>query len=540
VHDSISISIDEIFHEWSYPETPGGSVTIVQDGKIIFMKGFGSADLEMSVPVGPSTKFYLASISKQFTGYCIANLIVAEKLSLDDDIREYIPEMQSFQDPVRIRDLVFQKSGLRDLYGLLPLTGFHLNDHLSNSEVLNMLYKQEGLNFPTGDKWQYSNSNYFLLGEIVKRVTGISLAEWAEKNVFTPLGMKNTYFVDSIGLIVPDRAKSYHQDRDGSFSNDPFLDVTVGHTGLYSTAEDMSKWLIHLHHMIKNGDPVLEIMLQTDTLNNGDEMNSYSFGLFKSSNNAIQYWHRGSLFGYKSIISYYPEQDFGLVILGNVQSFNRIRYAREITRLFYPDLVARRTEQAIHSPVPDSFVNTGIHIDPKILKKYEGNYVVDPMTVYVVCVRNDLIFLYEVGDSDTTRLIAIAPDQFRNDENSLLVSFFEDNEGLVDSMCYQTATLKATCTKANILSSPQEDEIVGNYYNGELEIYVTIEKNEDYLVAGNPRLGKFELYSTFENEFRCNHDFFSYISFYRGVSEHIEGFLLEGFSVSNIKFVKRE
>ncbi|HUU38465.1 MAG TPA: serine hydrolase domain-containing protein [Candidatus Desulfaltia sp.] len=240
--DSLALKIDAVFKEWDAPHSPGGAIAIVKDSELIFIKGYGCADLEHSVGVTPSTKFYMASISKQFVGYCVAGLIHDGKLTLNDDLRKYIPETPSFQRTIKVGDLVYQKSGLRDLYGLLPLTGFHLNGHVANADVLKIFSKQEGLNFLPGDEWEYSNTNYLLLAEIIKRITGESVKNWAEKVIFGPLNMKSTFFVDSIETLIPGRANSYHQNKDGSFSNDPFLDVTVGHTGLYSTAEDMAKW----------------------------------------------------------------------------------------------------------------------------------------------------------------------------------------------------------------------------------------------------------------------------------------------------------
>ena len=143
--DSIEPKIDNIFKEWNFPDSPGGAIAIVHGGKVIFMKGYGSADLEMSIPMTPETKLYLASLSKQFTGYCIAKLIIDSKLSLNDNMRKYIPEMSQFQKKIQIRDLVYQKSGLRDFLGLKPLIGFHIHGYLSNKEVLNILYKQKDL-----------------------------------------------------------------------------------------------------------------------------------------------------------------------------------------------------------------------------------------------------------------------------------------------------------------------------------------------------------------------------------------------------------
>jgi len=537
--DSLGLKIDTVFAEWKYPQSPGGAIAIVKDGRLIFMKGYGCADLENAVAMTPSTKVYMASISKQFTGYCVARLIGDGKLNLNDDIRKYIPEMQSFGHAIKVKDLVYHKSGLRDLYGLLPLTGFRLNGCLSNDDVLKVLYKQRDLNFLPGAEWEYSNTNYFFLAEIVKRITRESLKTWAERVIFEPLGMKNTLFVDSIETLVPLRAKSYHQNRDGSFSNDPFLDVTVGHTGLYSTAEDMSKWLLHLRDLYRRKDPLLAMMLHTDTLINGRAIDNYSFGLFKTSQKAMHYWHRGSLFGFKSMLSYYPEDDFGLVILGNVQTFNRIRYAREVTRLLHP-AIAQESPVVQTAPVlNDSLKNKQILVDPSTLRKYEGSYALDSMTVYMVRVRDHSLSIAEVRSSRTTDLVPISENEFRNHENSLLISFSENNQGVVEKMTYQTSSTKATGVRAKVLSYAQEQEIIGEYYNDELEISIRIEKTPRGLEASNLALGKIDLYPTVEDQFRCDHDFFSCIILHRNANKNIDGFLMDGFRVRKLEFVKR-
>jgi CubicO group peptidase (beta-lactamase class C family) len=536
--DSLESTIDSIFKDWKYPNTPGGVIAVVHDSKILFMKGYGCADLENAALMTPSTKLYLASISKQFTGYCIAKLILNGKLSLDDNVRTYIPEMRLITHTIKIRDLVYQKSGLRDLYGLLPLTGSRLNDWFSNDDVLRILYKQHDLNFMPGDEWEYSNTNYLLLAEIVKRITGESIKRWAEKHIFVPLQMLNTGYVDSIETLIPFRANSYHQNRDGSFSNDPFLDVTVGHTGLYSTAEDMSKWLLHIRNLSRREDSLLTLMLKSDTLNDGNEIANYSFGFFKSSNKAPQYWHRGSLFGFKSIISYYPKQDFGLVIMGNVQTFDRRKYAREVTRLFYPEVVPDGPIAQPDSVFEGAIKKKRFMIDSGTLKKHAGNYVVDPMTVYRVEIQSDALSIWEVSTSRIVNLIPIAKNQFRDVEGTLLVNFSEDNQGIVNKMIYQKASTKVEGKKAKVLSHSQEQEIVGDYYNDELEITIKVAKTSKGLEAYNLLLGRIPFYPAEVDQFRCDHDFFSFITLSRDSKRRIEGFLLNGFAVRNMKFMK--
>jgi len=536
--DSLTINIDKIFKDWNSVDSPGGSIAIVKEGRVIFIKGYGSSDLEISSPITSDTKFNLGSISKQFTGYCIAKLIYDGKLSLDDNIKKYFPEF-SLNSTIRVRDLVYQKSGLRDFLGLIPLMGYSIKDYFTNNTILNILQNQKDLNFQPGEKWEYSNTNYFLLGEIVRRVTNSSLKEWAKKNIFIPLKMYNTFFVDSVETIVTNRAKSYHQNNNGNFSNDPFLDVTVGHSGLYSTAEDMAKWLIYLRTMYMEEYPVFKLMLQNDTLNSGRELANYSFGLFKSYANTLEYWHRGSFFGYKSIIAYYPEKDYGLVILSNVQRFNRIRFEKEITQTFFPELNSSPIKSQTVFSLEDSLKHRKVPLEPGLLKKFEGYYVVAPMEIYVITRRGNALSLYEYTGSDTTNLVYIGKNMFRNDEGTILLSFYKDHEGSFDSLAFQSASDSLTGIRTRLLSPSRETEKVGEYYNGELDISIKISKTTTGLAAGNRKLGIMDLIPTYKDEFRCDDDFFSYIKFSRDKNNSINGFLLDGFSVSNIRFIKK-
>jgi len=538
--DSLTYKINKIFEVWDNPNTPGGSVAIIKEGKVIFIDGYGCADLEMSTPLTKETKLFPSSISKQFTGYCIAQLIREGKLSLEDDIMEIIPELSSIKVPVRVKDLVYQKSGLRDYLGLMPIMGFSLNDYFSNDIVLNILQNQKELNFAPGERWEYSNTNYFLLAEIIKRVTGESFKHWTEKRIFKPLQMSNTFFVDSFETLIPNRAKSYRQNRDGSFINDPFLDVSVGHMGLYSTAEDMVNWLLHLREMNKNEDPLFKLMLQPDKLNSGAELDSYSFGLFKSSGNyGQQYWHRGSLFGYKSIISYYPDLDFGFVMLGNVMQFNRIRYAREVMQLFYPETsVTTSVNQGTFS-IDDSLKNSNIRLEQKYLEKYAGKYVAGPMEVFVITHNGDSLTFGEFNGSRVNRLVNVARNTFRDQESTFLIKFHENSQGTIDSLEYQSETDSFTGQFATRLSNYKEEEVMGEYYSDELDVTVAIIRDPKGLIVKNVRLGNIELVPTYNDEFRCGHDFFSYVRFFRNNKNHIEGFMLDGFTVTNLRFRKK-
>jgi hypothetical protein len=279
-------------------------------------------------------------------------------------------------------------------------------------------------------------------------------------------------------------------------------------------------------------------MLQDDKLNGGSRMGLYSFGLFKSSNNGLQYWHRGSLFGFKSIISFYPEKDFGIVILGNVQTFERRRYAREITRLFHPELAPiRSTAKPRFLPTP-STEDRAVDVRAGNLGEYTGHYVADPMTVYVVeKQRNSLVFSL-ASDSKSTTLVPLGADEFWHGESSMVVAFSRNGQGLVDRLICRTASGETSAAKSRELTASRRGEYIGEYYCEELQVSIRITESERGLVARNLRLGEIEMFSTHEDEFRCSHDFFSYISFYRDADARVDGFLLDGFSVSDLRFTR--
>ena len=184
--------VDEFLSQWDKNDLPGGAVGVVKDGKLIYKRGFGMANLDYDVPNTTTTRFNLASVSKPFTAMSIALLAQQGKLSLDDDIRKYLPEMPKYDETITIRHLIHHSSGIRD-YESLIFFGGHGNDNAYSSKaVLNMLARQKNISFKPGSKYQYSNSGYFLLGMIVSRVSGKSLRAFAEENIFKPLGMKNT------------------------------------------------------------------------------------------------------------------------------------------------------------------------------------------------------------------------------------------------------------------------------------------------------------------------------------------------------------
>ena len=174
---------DAIFAQWAKPGTAGCALGVLKDGKPLYVQGYGRADIEHSVPITAGTVFHIASLSKQFTAFAIDLLEQEGRLSLDDDIRKYLPELHDFNRTITIRDLLHHTSGLRDQWNLLAMAGWRLEDVITQEDVVNLIWRQRELNFHPNDEFLYSNTGYTLLGLIVQRVSGKPLREFTDERI---------------------------------------------------------------------------------------------------------------------------------------------------------------------------------------------------------------------------------------------------------------------------------------------------------------------------------------------------------------------
>lgn len=327
--------IDELFAAYNRPQSPGCSVGVIRDGAFIFRQSYGEASLELKVPLTSESVFYMASVSKQFTAASI--VLAAEQgfLSLDDDVRKYIPELPDYGTRITLRQMLHQTSGYRDFLDLTYLSGRNISALSSSDDVLTLIARQKGLNNLPGDEFVYSNSNYFLLGVVVKRATKKSLADFAATNIFQPLGMKHTFFYDDNGIVVPNRAAAYDSGKDSNFRVDwsTTYDI-VGGGGLMSNVDDLLLW-DRSFYSNKLGKGTLVRELETPgTLNNGKHIN-YGMGLWLSEYRGLKIVeHSGGTFGYRTEMLRFPDQRFSVTVLCNVESANVEGLARKIADLY--------------------------------------------------------------------------------------------------------------------------------------------------------------------------------------------------------------
>jgi CubicO group peptidase (beta-lactamase class C family) len=376
--EGLSQQVDSLFQRWHRPDSPGAAVLVIHGGEVVHRAGYGMASLEHGVPIRTTTVFDIASVSKQFGAYAVALLDQEGRLSLDDDVRKWIPELHDFGTTVTLRHLVHHTSGIRDWPGTLSMAGWSYEDVLSFEQILRMAYDQRDLNFRPGDEYAYSNTGYNLLAEVVARATGMSFREWTHERIFAPLGMTRTHFHDDHREVVIDRAESYAPGPDGRWRRVTNNLTALASSSLFTTTEDLALWVRHLHHPDARfgGTRLVERMHERGVLNSGDTI-AYAFGQNWTEWRGLRTaTHGGSWAGFRTVLQRFPEQDFAVIILANTADMNPSGLAREVATIWLADELAPEEESGTgtvagqaESEVADPWVPTA-----EELRRYEGVY----------------------------------------------------------------------------------------------------------------------------------------------------------------------
>ena len=361
--------IDRIFAAYDKAGSPGCAVGVIQDGNLVYRKGYGMGSIELGVPLSSQSVFYMGSVSKQFTAASV--VLAAEQgfLSLDDDVRKYVRELPDYGHKITLRQMLHHTSGLKDFLTLLALAGRDAGTIHSEGEIIDLIARQKSLNNVPGEEWIYSNTNYYLLGVAVKRATGKTLSEFATENIFKPLGMTHTRFYDDHTLVLPGRVAAYDLGKEGT----PLVDWSTGYDivgagGLMSTVDDMLLWDRNFYaNQLGKGTLVKELQTR-GVLNNGKQI-SYALGLEISEYRGLPtVSHNGALYGYRTAILRFPEQRFTVVCLCNLSSANTNGLARKIADVYLErSLLAEASpEQTPNaSGFPDASQFAGTYLDPQ-------------------------------------------------------------------------------------------------------------------------------------------------------------------------------
>jgi len=324
------LAIDSLFKAYDTPHSPGCALGVMRDGGLAYARGYGMADLERQVPITPSTAFDIGSTTKQFTAASLALLVADGKISFDDDVRKYIPELPDYGTPITIDHLLRHTSGLRDYNGLLALAGYSLEEVTTDSQALALIVRQRRLNFTPGSRHEYSNTGYFLASVIIKRVSGKSLAEFAHERLFVPLGMTHTVFRNEFAMLIPGRALGYAPDEHGGFKISMSNWEETGDGALHLTIEDALKWDENFYNPRVGGTALIDRLVTRGRLDNGDTI-VYARGLFVDEYRGMRRIHHGGdWIGYHAAFNRYPTQHTSVVIFCNSDAISPTELADRV------------------------------------------------------------------------------------------------------------------------------------------------------------------------------------------------------------------
>ncbi len=331
--DETAGKVDKLFAAWDNTTSPGASLAVVRDGKIIYERGYGMAKLEDGIVNTPDKVFDIGSVSKQFTAACVAMLVREGKIGPEDDIRKYIPEMPAYEKPVTVNHLLHHTSGLRDYNALLELAGFRAeSDCPTVEESLDIICRQKKLNYAPGEEYSYTNTGFFLLSQIVERVSGKSLNAFAQERIFGPLGMTKTLFQDDHTQIIHDRATGYAKGENGFQINMSNWDET-GDGNVYTTVRDLYLWDQAFYTNVLGRD-LMDMLQTTGVLNSGQAID-YAWGLVVSEYKGLKVVeHGGAWAGFRAALVRFPEQKFSVIILANLDSIDPSGLALRVADIY--------------------------------------------------------------------------------------------------------------------------------------------------------------------------------------------------------------
>ena len=435
--DSVSHWVDSIFAPYASARSPGCTVGVVQNGSLVLNKSYGMADLEHDTPIGADTRFYLASISKQFTAMSLVLLEQDGRLSLDDPIQKWVPEVPSFGATITLKHLLHHTSGLRDYFTLLAVSGWPTDGLLNEQQFLALVQRQKSLNFRPGDEFLYSNTGYVLLSIVVKRASGKSLRDFAAERIFKPLGMTQTEFRDDHTALIPRRALGYQPTGSTYRISQPEFDV-VGDGGAYSTIADLAKWDANFQSGRVGGKRAIAMLQTPGTLNDGQTI-PYALAVTTGEFHGLTtFSHGGSYGGYRSMMLRVPDKRLSVITLCNT-SDAPTTLAEQVSSVVLGFAAEKRTMAAMDL-APASLWTSGAAQAPydsssvkrraDQLARIAGTYYSGELELPVTIMARDSALVLQRPQAAEIRFSPITDELFTNSDKMLL-KVVRDDRGAV-------------------------------------------------------------------------------------------------------------
>jgi CubicO group peptidase (beta-lactamase class C family) len=480
--------LDELFARFD-ETTPGVAVGVIKGGELVFARSAGLADLTFAIPFAVDTPTNIGSTAKQFTGFALALLHERGVLSLDDDIRTYIPELPDLGPTVTLRHLASHTSGYREFLNALALAGRLLGkgDWIDPDEAVQLVVRQPELQNEPGAEWNYNNTGYQLLARVIGQATGRPFAEWLQDEVFAPLGMHDTLLRAAPDVIVRQGSRGYAK------TDDIWLEArdvggALGAGGLYTTIGDMARWMRHLGRFELGGDAVRTLMTTPFVLTSG-EATSYGLGLVIDKSRGQARWqHGGGDIGHLSLFHYYPDLDGGLLVFANHHDLGA-DFVRTLTEIFFGDHLEPAPDAATE---PADLAVDELPFEDAMFDRYAGRYELEAMPGFVLrFFRDDQRYMTQATGQQAVEIEPLDATSFKIVGVDARVVFVADDEGRFNEL----TLLQNGEHRARRL--PDEDEaeapdyggLVGRYFSAELEAFYTIRVDDGQLQLLHRRFG---------------------------------------------------
>ena len=462
--------------------SPGAVVAVIRRGDIAFAEAFGMANLAHGVPYTLETPTNIGSTSKQFTAMALLLLQDEGALSLDDDVRLYVPELPDFGETVTLRHLLTHTSGYREFLNLLAIGGWQQGDQIWRKTLVETVQRQPELQASPGAEWSYSNTGYGLAAMVVERVTGEPFPAWMQANVFEPLGMTRSYVRADPGQIIPGRAEGYTMADDGAWRETRDLAAAPGAGAVYTTAQDLARWMDNYRTGALGGEAAVGAMTTPYVLAGGDTT-EYGLGLQLDEYRGLRrVRHGGADFAHRSQFWYFPEIEAGLVIHTNSPAMGGS--IDDVAGAFFERHLAPATEQTADPSdfEPDAF-------DPETFDAYAGRYALDAAPAFVLAFRRDGDAFYtQATGQPEFPIFPVAENRFELRVVEAEVEFHVEDDGSVERITlHQGGANPATRIHEDVEEVNLAD-YAGRYFSEEVEAFYTVSLEDGALVLTNRRM----------------------------------------------------
>ena len=441
-------AIDAIFAKWDEPGSPGCALAVSLDGELAYSRGYGYANLDYDIPVTPQTVIDIASITKQLVAASVNLLAQEGKLTLDDDIRKWLPEIPEYAEPITLRHMLYHTSGLRDYLNLFPLAGRNHYYPISHPQILAMMSRQRALVAMPGEEYRYSNTGYMLLAQVVQRVSGQSFREFAEERFYKPLGMASSLLYDNYQEIIPQRMTGYDRHADGRVVQVHNYNFDVPGDGQeYSTVLDMLLWDAYLHGADK--PPFYAEMMTPGSLNNGEQLD-YAMGIVRGEYRGLPtIQHTGSSWGSRAVLMRFPDNNLSLAIACNDGNAPSLELGHRVADHYLADQFTEESVvQTDDSEQEEEAEPAAGSLSAAQLAEFSGDFFSPELdAIYRFAVENDSLVL-RIEQEPAVRVSTIGDDEFEIrfddqaywDPPSATMAFVRSSDGVVSGFSLSSWT----------------------------------------------------------------------------------------------------